>query len=525
MTGVMQAGDNDRATREYEHGLLRQQEVFRQILDAIADMVLVKGKDSRILWANKAFRDYYGMSNEQLREIVDAPFNSPDSTQQYIRDDLQVFSTGLTLEVPEEVVTRHDGLAQHFNTIKAAIRDETGHVRMTVGVSRNITETKRIREDSQRYREQLERDRLAAFAAQLPGFLFQYRVRADGSEHMPFVSARVLEYYDVGPDALANDAAPLFANVCAEDRPAVTLLFRAAAASMSAVHSHHRVMGRDGVTRWMELVAQPSRAPDGTVLFNGYVHDISARRNVEVERELLIAELCERNAAMEQFTYAISHDLKSPLVTIRTYLSAIEEDMRHGNHTRALTDLGRVRAAADKMARMQADLLELSRIGRVKPDLREVAVDEVLREACELLAGPIHAASVRVSVNTAGARVRADRGRALQIFQNLLDNAVKCLGNQPQPCIDISCKTDNGFTVTSVRDNGIGIAKAHFERIFGLFEKLDPRAEGTGVGLALVRGIVEAHGGSIWVASDGPGTGAVFHVRLPAWTDGNREQR
>lgn len=509
----------DSATLESEQALLRKQEVFRQILDAIVDMVLVKGKDSRIVWANKAFREYYGMSNEQLRDIVDAPFNSPDFTQQYVRDDFQVFSTGVTLEIPEEVVTRHDGLPQLFNTVKSAIRDDTGRVRMTVGVSRNITETKRTQEDSRRYREQLERDRLAAFAAQLPGFLFQYRVRADGSEHIPFVSAQVWDYYQVDPRALSDDAAPLFSNVIAEDLPAVVTLFRSAAVDLRSVHSHHRVLGLDKVPRWMELVAEPSREPDGSVLFNGYVHDISARRNVEIERELLIAELSERNAAMEQFTYAISHDLKSPLVTIRSYLSAIEEDIRNGNQARALVDLGRVRGAADKMARMQADLLELSRIGRVQHNPAEVAVDEVVREACELLAGPIKESGVRVVIDTGGARVRADRGRALQILQNLLDNAIKCLGKQADPCIEITCRVEGGCATTSVRDNGIGIARAHFGRIFGLFEKLDPRADGTGVGLALVRGIVEAHGGKIWVESDGPGTGSVFHVRLPAWTD------
>ena len=510
---------SDRPTREIEQALLQRQEVHRQVLDAIADMVLVKGKDSRILWANKAFRDYYGMSNEQLRDIVDAPFNQPDYTQQYVVDDNQVFTSGETLEIAEEPVTRHDGLEQLFNTVKSAIRDEAGVVRMTVGVSRNITTTKRIQEDSQRYREQLERDRLAAFAAQLPGFLFQYRVRADGSEHVPFVSARVFEYYNVHPDALSDTAEPFFANVLSEDAETLTGLFRAAAPELRAVHSQHRVLGPSGQLRWMELVAQPSREPDHSVLFNGYVHDVSGRREVELEREHLISELKERNSAMEQFTYAISHDLKSPLVTIRSYLGAIQEDIQEGNSQRALTDLRRVHAAADKMARMLADLLELSRVGRVEHHPVDVSVDEVVREACELLAGQINAGRVQIQNNTSGARIRADRSRALQIFQNIIENAIKCMGSQTQPRIEISCAREGGFVVTSVRDNGIGIEKAHFGRIFGLFEKLNPKAEGTGVGLALARGIAEAHGGKIWVDSEGIGTGAVFHVRLPACGD------
>jgi signal transduction histidine kinase len=268
--------------------------------------------------------------------------------------------------------------------------------------------------------------------------------------------------------------------------------------------------------RWMEMAAQPSREPDQSVLFSGYVHDVSERRSVELEREHLIAELKERNSAMEQFTYAISHDLKSPLVTIRSYLGAIEEDIQGGKHERALVDLQRVRGAADKMARMLADLLELSRVGRVEHNPSDVAVEEVVLEVCELLASQLSAGRVQLLVNAGGARVRADRSRVLQIFQNIIENAIKCMGDQPAPCIDVSCRQDAGFIVCSVRDNGIGIAPAHFGRIFGLFEKLNPKAEGTGVGLALARGIVEAHGGKIWVESDGPGKGSVFHVRLPA---------
>ena len=114
-------GEEDAATRDFELEFLRKQEVYRQILDAIADMVLVKGKHSRILWANKAFRDYYRMSNEQLREIVDAPFNKVDYTQQYVSDDFKVYSTGETLEIADEPVTRHDGLVQAFSTVKSAM--------------------------------------------------------------------------------------------------------------------------------------------------------------------------------------------------------------------------------------------------------------------------------------------------------------------------------------------------------------------------------------------------------------------
>ncbi|MEG3842284.1 PAS domain S-box protein, partial [Microcoleus sp. herbarium14] len=119
---------------------------YHQILDSIADMVLVKGPQSKIVWANKVFRDYYGMTEEQLQGIVDAPFNNPDYTLQYIQDDTFVFETGQTLAIPEEPVVRHDGEVRLFSTVKTPIRNEDGLVTMTVGVSRDMTERKQAEE-------------------------------------------------------------------------------------------------------------------------------------------------------------------------------------------------------------------------------------------------------------------------------------------------------------------------------------------------------------------------------------------
>ncbi len=116
---------------------------FQQILDSIFDMVLVKGPQSRILWGNKAFRDCYGMTNQELRGIVDAPFVEPDYTKQYVHDDEFVFNSGGILNIPVEPVTNHQGETRYFHTVKSPIFDENRRPIMTVGVSRDVTEQKR----------------------------------------------------------------------------------------------------------------------------------------------------------------------------------------------------------------------------------------------------------------------------------------------------------------------------------------------------------------------------------------------
>lgn len=138
-----------------EEQLRERVAMYEHILDAITDMVLVKGPHSRILYANRAFRDFYGMTLEQLQGMIDAPFNEPDYTQQYIKDDALVFSSGRTLDIPEEPVTRHDGKVSYFHTVKSPLFDGGGRVTKTVGVSRDITERKQVAEEQRRLQQQI----------------------------------------------------------------------------------------------------------------------------------------------------------------------------------------------------------------------------------------------------------------------------------------------------------------------------------------------------------------------------------
>ena len=142
----------------------------------------------------------------------------------------------------------------------------------------------------------------------------------------------------------------------------------------------------------------------------------------------------------------------------------------------------------------------------------------MISEVLELLHGRIHGGSVpiRVSVDEGLPAVYGDRPRLLEVWQNLIDNAAKFMGNQPDPHVEIGQAENagDGSPIFFVRDNGIGIDPQFKDRIFGLFDKLDPRSEGTGIGLALIKRIIEFHGGKIWVESE-PGKGSTFYFTLP----------
>jgi PAS domain S-box-containing protein len=246
------------------------------------------------------------------------------------------------------------------------------------------------------------------------------------------------------------------------------------------------------------------------------IRDITRRKQDEVERERLIAELRARNAEMEQFAYTVSHDLKSPLVTINGFLGMLQRDLSDGNVERVQSDVQRIQSAASKMMRLLNDVLEVSRVGRVSRESERVPLRDVVMEALELVSGPIDARRARVIVAESMPAVHGDRVRLVQVLQNLIENAVKYMGDQADPVVEVGVRPDPTRVVCFVRDNGIGIKPVHAERVFGLFEKLDPKSEGTGVGLALVRRILEYHGGGISIESDGSsGTTFVVHFPLP----------
>ena len=251
------------------------------------------------------------------------------------------------------------------------------------------------------------------------------------------------------------------------------------------------------------------------------VRDITIRKWVESERENLIEELELKNAELERFTYTVSHDLKSPLITIRGFLGFLKEDMQMGHKVRLEKDIQRIVGATDKMQKLLGDLLDLSRVGRLVNKPENIPFNELVSDVVELLHGRITQGRITVVVQDALPTVHVDRQRFFEVLQNLIDNAAKFMGDQPAPRIEIGQMGEiNEMPVIYVRDNGIGIAPEFTEKIFGLFDKLNAQTEGTGIGLALVKRIVEFHGGRIWVESE-PGKGATFFFTLPDGENSN----
>ena len=293
------------------------------------------------------------------------------------------------------------------------------------------------------------------------------------------------------------------------DLPEDCPLFVAFRNGESYHNEEERLWRKDGTSFLADFTSSPIR-DEQNELFGAVVlvKDTTLRHHAEAERQRFISELEHKNTELEQFTYTVSHDLKTPLVTIRGFIGYVKKAITMGNREQAEADLQRIDSAATKMQGLLNNLLEISRVGYSGEVFDDVNLHELAQEALELISSQRSRDSkVHIHISSALPVVRGDRIRLLELLQNLLENAFKFLGSQLAPSIEIDVRQNGNDRVMFVRDNGMGIDPAYQEKVFDVFERLDHHVPGTGVGLALAKRIVLLHHGRIWIESVGLGKG------------------
>ncbi len=286
-----------------------------------------------------------------------------------------------------------------------------------------------------------------------------------------------------------------------------------------------RLKRKDGSVIDTLITAVPLRNPDGSPkAFVGTIRDVTDRKRAEEQREHLIHELEQKNTELDRFTHTVSHDLKSPLITIRGFLGLLEEDIQNADPAQAQKDLNRISSAAEKMERLITTLLELSRSGRTVDAPVRIPFTDLAREAAGLLATSLNEHHVTLEITDNLPEISGDRQRMLQVMTNLIDNATKFMGEQKEPRVEVGVRDEGGNPVFFVRDNGMGIKKENQSKVFALFERFNPEVPGSGIGLATVKRIIEAHGGRIRVESEGEGRGTTVCFTVPGEVAGGNEE-
>lgn len=258
---------------------------------------------------------------------------------------------------------------------------------------------------------------------------------------------------------------------------------------------------------------------DSRHMFTGIVRDITERKQAQEQQAQLLHELESANVELKDFAYVVSHDLKAPLRAIGSLADWIAADNADKFDDQGREQLHLLTGRVRRMDNLIDGILQYSRVGRVREDWVAVDLSQLVKNVIDLLSPP---PTITVTLDNDLPTVTLEQTRILQVFQNLLDNAIKYM-DKPYGEIRIGCIADGKMWRFSIRDNGPGIKKRHFERIFQLFQTLAPRdrVESTGVGLSVVRKIIEMYGGRIWLESE-PGEGCTFFFTLPRTPGGAR---
>ena len=267
--------------------------------------------------------------------------------------------------------------------------------------------------------------------------------------------------------------------------------------------------------------------------FSGTVvtlHDITEFLSVQEERAKLTAglvkanrklkrfvtELNDKNAELDSFAHTVSHDLKSPLQCIAGYADLLQFSLPDDTSDDVRSCVSEIIHAATNMGRMIDHILEISHIDQAVNPQHRVSLATVVEDIMRTMRPKLEEGSVEVELAEPLPSVSGDRFRITQLIQNLLENSCKYVGEQRQPKIEIGvAEAPSGVRALYVKDNGEGINPEFHDHIFSLFSRINTEAEGSGVGLALVKKIARQHGGDVWVESEGNGKGTVMWVALP----------
>ncbi len=277
----------------------------------------------------------------------------------------------------------------------------------------------------------------------------------------------------------------------------------------------YQIVHKNGIRYWLQqkntLITDQQGHP---IALEGVIADNTIQKTNEIEREKLIKELEEKNIELERFIYIVSHELKTPLITIKGFLGYLEEEAVKGEVIQLHQDIVRIILATEVMHRQLNNLININKIGRNKTRRESVNIHEIIKVILVQFSTIINQKNIHFSIGKLPA-VNGYKAELFELFRNLIENAIRFSSSQTNPCVEIGTETQNEQVLFFIKDNGIGIDKQYSARIFGLFNKLDPHTEGTGAGLAIAKRVVEHHGGWIKMESEGSGKGSTFYFTLP----------
>jgi PAS domain S-box-containing protein len=485
--------------RQIQASLEESEARFRLMADGIPNLIWVMDAAGQLVFINEAYRKFCGISDQDVTQDGWQLVLHPDDKERYVSEYMRSVREQRDF-YSQCRVRRADGawrwIASYGTARFSAAGEFLGHVGSSPDIHDLVTAQEALRESEERFRQ------LAENMSQ-----FAWMTRPDG--HIYWYNRRWFEYTGTTLEEMEGWG---WQKVHHPDYvEGVTARFRRAVEAGEPWEDTFPLRGADGNYRWFLSRAVPIRDHNGAIV-RWFGTNTDVTHQLEIERDLRRA-----NEDLEQFAYSASHDLQEPLRTVSVYSDLLEREYSSRLDGKALTFLHNIAAGSRRMHRLISDLLLYTRVGsRDETPAELIDTQAILDTAIANVEQSIRAAKAQISIEPLP-RVYVRPAHLQSVFQNLLANAVKYGKDGEPPRIRVSAAVEGDFAKFSVADNGIGIASAFHQTVFGVFKRLHGSAEkytGTGIGLAVSKRIVEGYGGRIWVESE-PGKGSVFYFTLP----------
>lgn len=490
--------------RIMEDRLRKSEAEMRSLLQNASGIIYTMSPEGRFIYVSPSWKEILG---NDLAEVQGQSFEQlvhPDDLHQCRIFFESVIFTGEAQKGVEFRVKHSDGTWLFLTTSTAPVKDEVGNILYFVGVALDINDRKQaekaLRESELRFREMLYNIKMVAFILDQQGQL------AFCNEYFLHLSGWKRE------EAIGQNWGELFLPEDIRERD-MRIINRSLEQKKAPSYGESELQTKTGERKtilWNNILL----SSDDNAGFASIGEDITERRAAEKINQELMLKLRSTNRELKDFAYIVSHDLKAPLRGIKSLAEWLYSDYADKFDEEGKEQLTLMLNRTKRMHNLLEGILMYSRLSQKREENTNIDLNEVMLEAIEMLNPP---GNISIVMKDNLPSLILERTRIHQVFVNLIDNAIKYMDKADGQII-ISCRKQGEYWQFSVQDNGCGIESRHFERIFTIFQTLKPRdeIESTGIGLTIVKKIVELYGGKIWVESK-VGEGSIFHFTLPTF--------
>jgi PAS domain S-box-containing protein len=505
-TTSIESLNKEAVERKRAEEVLKEAKAFTEsTLNSIADIFYSFDLSGKFLIWNKTFNAISGYRDQELSSKKPIDFFLGEDIQRIAEAVERIYEEG-TAKTEANFVLK-DGRQIPCEFTGSILKDGKGNIIGFSGTGRDITERKqaeeRVRESEEKFKTLYESSRDAIMILEPPLWKF---TSGNPATLKLFGCKDEKEFTSLSPIDLSPEYQPDGAASSVKAQEMIKI------AMEKGNHFFEWMHKRMDETEFYATVLLTRTKLKGKKVLQATVRDITESKKAEALRNQLLEQLAGANQELKDFAYVVSHDLKAPLRGIETIADWIATDYADKLDDDGKKQLHLLANRVDRMHNLIDGILQYSRIGRVEEEKVQINLNELVPEIIDMLAPP---ENIAITVENELPTITYELTRVTQVFQNLLSNAVKYM-DKPKGQIKVGCVEENGFWKFSVADNGPGIEEKHFEKIFKIFQILAPRdeSESTGIGLTIVKKIVELYKGKIWVESK-VGEGSTFFFTLP----------